>query len=172
MQRADSSAPAKASLPGTLNHQDMSHWPSLLSALISDFLGKLLSRQTRLEWAIQREEELYFSTPLSHTVSLIYSSTQTVLLLEGREYENYSGLKKCKAKRGQSNSSWTFALGCPTRICYSSKPECLRPLLLTALVGNRHSGGVGLESQSKLRVSCLWGEHHHLSIISNGNFLV
>lgn len=63
--RADSSAPAKASLPGVLNHQDVSHWPFLLSALISDFLGNFLSRQTqiRLEWAIKRQEELHVSTP-------------------------------------------------------------------------------------------------------------
>lgn len=44
--RADSSAPAKASLPGMLNHQDVAHWPSLLSVSISDFFGNLLSRQT------------------------------------------------------------------------------------------------------------------------------
>lgn len=80
--RADSSAPAKASLPRLLNHQDMSPWPSLSSALISDFLGNLLSRQAqiRLEGAIQREEGLQVSTPLSHTVSLIYSLTQRLPL--------------------------------------------------------------------------------------------
>lgn len=66
--RADSSAPAKASLPGVLNHQDMSHWPSLLSALISDFLGNFLSRQTQI-----RLDELL---PEPHCVTYLFFNTE------------------------------------------------------------------------------------------------